>query len=210
MISIQEIPPEQWAALGKFLGLYATGGQFRPVPLRQVRAVVHRLLGLRTEAGAYTDKPTARSIRLNNGLDPVTFEVIDQASFELAVSRAVATVGDRANGKRPPQLGSESSPEVLTPFAEGREAECAPMLRAIRERLGPAKAPLPKPLGKEWSKHPQPVGVPLKARSRESRLESDCQPPLSPASDKFAASDRSLADLSAECALRVRQRFGNL
>ena len=193
MLNIREIPPEQWAALVRFLGPYATGGQFRPVPLRQVRAVLHRVLGLRTEAGAYTDKPNARGIRLNNGLDPVTFEVIDQASFELAVGRAIEAVVNVYNKKQsqePDQSNGKNDEGLPKALTQGVEDQVDPMLREIGHKLGPAVAPL-KPLDpKSLYRPPKPA------------------PPT--ASEKFATSDRSLADLSAECALRVRQRFGNL
>ena len=76
MVGIREITPEQWAVLVKVLGQYATGAPFRPVFLRQVRAVLHRILALRTEAGVYTDKEDARRTRLGAGLDPKSFEVL--------------------------------------------------------------------------------------------------------------------------------------
>jgi len=136
MVDIREITVEQWAALFKFLGPYATQSPFPPVPLRQVRAVAHKILGLRTEAGAYTDKVGARKTRLQAGIDPRTFEVVDSECFEVAISRAVEAVGNMANGKSQAGSNGESSPEgeVLTPLATGQ-------LRAIKAKLGARRAP---------------------------------------------------------------------
>jgi hypothetical protein len=164
MVNIQEITPDQWAALVRFLGKYATERPFAPVPLRRVRAIVHRILALRTEAGAYSDKINSCGIRLNNGLDPKTFEVIDQESFGIAISRAVEAVENKVKLKSQAGSNGESSSEVevLTPLATGQ-------LRAINRKLGPKKAPLPDPK----SLYPQPARSPLPAQPQKE--SSGCQ-----------------------------------
>ena len=154
MLSITEIRSLEWAALVKFVGPYATGGQFRPVPLRLVRGVVHKVLVLRTEAGAYSDAPTARNIRRSNGIDPQTFEVIDKVMFDSAVARAVAlklAASNKRQEREPNGSQDEVLPEALTP------AEVDPTLRALRYKLGPVKAPLKRLDPKSLRRLPQPV-----------------------------------------------------
>jgi hypothetical protein len=187
MSGIREITPEQWAVLVKVLGQYATGAPFRPVFLRQVRGVVHRILALRTEAGAYSDKPNARRARLQAGLDPKTFEVIDQESFGIAVSRAVEAVGRRADGKSQAGSHGETSsgdaPEGSGKYGDGTaalqtltllgtDATERALSRAIKRRLGPTQAPLPDPK----SLYPQPARSPQP--QKENSGSSGCQQKL--------------------------------
>jgi hypothetical protein len=126
-----------------------------------------KLLAIESVAGRWTLSQAWREVWLGNAIDPWTQKVGDGCLFEEAV-RELLRRKERLEGlkaerrqKRNGVAASSDAEQRLTlqPLTLPGQDQGEPMLRAIRKRLGPAKAP-PKPLAVELSESAQPARAP--------------------------------------------------
>jgi hypothetical protein len=159
-MELEKIDLEDWADLCQAFFVYARGGDFRAEPVGDVLRLITELVGLGRYDCRLNFVEDWRTKMLNHGLDPATGQLFDRDSFEVALRELVAKnqrrrqIKEAHKAKREAvELSSESSGEssvkVLTPLATGQPQEVAPMLRAIRNKLGPTKA-APKPLAQQF------------------------------------------------------------
>jgi hypothetical protein len=165
-IEIREIELKVLADLCRAIFGYVRGGDFRPMPQGDLLWLISEVLGLGRFNGRFSFLAGWRKTCWSHGLDPVSGELVNEADFETAVRELVVQNEHRHQKKearkakhKSQESSSESNGEssseveVLTPLTTGQPQEVAPMLRAIRNRLGPAKAPL-QPLAPNYQPPP--------------------------------------------------------
>jgi len=77
-------------ALIRMYGQYLAGlgpGESRPLPDRKMRRIAYQLLGITGAQKCLTLRSTWRKKRLDHGIDPTTFEVLDPVVFDDAWTR---------------------------------------------------------------------------------------------------------------------------